>query len=136
MYEPENYRCQDPGCAVHWGSQGAPKAPAPPRPPADSIPEVRGGFSEVYSTKHEKLLLRMEHIERMDTIRKAFNRNRLHGAQAPMTTSDLVNACLDFVFQHRIPFHKLAEASDLPRFLAENVYRDAVSRWRQYNELF
>ena len=139
MYAPENYLCKDPACPVHGRPEASPRPPARPAAPAAaavSVPEVRGGFSEVYSTKHEKLLLRVEHIERMDAIRKAFNKGRLHGAKAPMTTSDIVNASLDFVLQHRIPFHKLAEAAQLPGFIAEHVYRDAASRWRQWNEVF
>lgn len=148
MYAPENYACKDPACPVH-GRGGAvtrlepPAEPAPaPTPPPlrpagpESVPEVRGGFSEVYSTKHEKLLLRVEHIERMDAIRKAFNKSRLHGAQAPMTTSDLVNAALDFIFEHRIPFPALRNAGDLPAFLTEHIYRDMLSRWRQWTERF
>lgn len=114
----------------------APKAPAPKSAPPESVPEVRAGFSELYSNKHEKLLLRVEHIERMDAIRKAFNRNRLHAAEPPMTTSDIVNASLDFIFQHRIAFAVLKSANDLPKFLAEQVYRDVFSRWRQWTEAF
>lgn len=150
MYSPDNYACKDPACPVHGRGSlvsrrteppSAPKAalnppPARPAAPADTVPEVRGGFSEVYSTKHEKLLLRVEHIERMDAIRRAFNKGRLHAAKAPLTTCDIVNACLDFVFQHRIAFPALKDAHDLPKFIAEQVYRDALSRWRQWNEAF
>lgn len=139
-YSPENYLCKDPACPAHGRGQAAPPRPlappAQPETPAESIPEARGGFSEVYSNKHEKILLRIEHVERMDAIRKAFNAGRLHSQQPPMTTSDIVNACLDFAFQHRIPFSALKRADDLPKFIAESVYRDVVSRWRQWNEVF
>jgi len=114
----------------------APKPAAPATKSVEPVPEVRRGFSELYSNKHEKLLLRVEHVERMDEIRKAFNKARLHPAEPPMTTSDLVNASLDFVFQHRIAFAALKSADDLPKFLAEQVYRDVLSRWRQWTESF
>lgn len=139
MYSPDNYACKDPACPVHGRGGAVPRRPEPPaRPeaPAESVPEVRGGFSEVYSTKHEKLLLRVEHVERMDAIRRAFNKGRLHGAKAPLTTSDIVNAALDFMFEHRLAFSALKDVHDLPKFIAEQVYRDVLSRWRQWNEVF
>lgn len=139
-YSPENYLCKDPACPAHGrGQVAAPPSAAPlalPEAEAGSIPEVRGGFSEVYSNKHEKILLRVEHIERMDAIRRAFNKSRLHPAKSPMTTSDIVNASLDFVFEHRVPYHALRDVQGLPNFIAEHIYRDAVSRWRQWNEAF
>ena len=134
-YAPENYRCEDPACQAHGRAQAASKS-APSTAATQPVPEVRGGFSEVYSNKHEKILLRVEHIERMDAVRKAFNDNRLHPAAAPLSTSDIVNACLDFVFQHRIAFAALKSAQDLPKFIAEQTYRDVLSRWRQWTEAF
>lgn len=139
-YSPENYLCTDPACPAHGRSPVAPPRPpapfAPPEASDESLPEVRGGFSEVYSNKHEKILLRVDHVAKMDAIRKAFNAGRLHAEQPPMTTSDIVNACLDFVLQHRIAFAALKRAEELPKFIAESVYRDVVSRWRQWNEVF
>lgn len=148
MYWPENYECKDPGCPVHGRRDAArrepPRAPSAPEPrpkaativPRESIPEPHGRFSEVYSNKHEKLLLRVEHIERLDAIRKAFNSSRVHSSKAPLTTSDIVNACLDFVLQHRIPFQQLAAAEAIRDLIAEAVCREIVSRWMQYNEAF
>lgn len=112
------------------------KTPAQPQTPTESIPEVRRSFPEVYSNKHEKILLRVEHIEIMDAIRSAFNMSRLHEGKAPLTTSDIVNSCLDFVFEHRIAFAALKDAHDLPKFIAEHIYQEVLSRWRQWNEVF
>lgn len=106
------------------------------QPDVGSIPESRPGYSEIYSNKHERLLLRSDHIARMDAIRKSFNESRIHPGQRALTTSDIVTSALDFAMQHRIPFYELAEADDLPRFMAEHIYRDVLSRWRQWNELF
>lgn len=132
-YALENYSCEDAACPVHRPQT---KRPAPP--PADdaSIPEARGGYSDVYSSKHEKLLLRLDHIDRMDAIRRTFNKSRLHEGKAPMTTSDIVNACLDFVFEQRVPFHELKDASELAELIGNQVYRHAVYRWQQFNERF
>ncbi len=102
----------------------------------DAIPEPARSFSELYSNKHEKLLLRADHIDRMDAIRRNFNKQRIHEGRRSLTSSDIVNACLDFVFEHPIPFHRLADADTLRELIAEHVYRDVVSRWRQWNEVF
>lgn len=102
----------------------------------DAIPEPARSYSELYSNKHEKLLLRADHIDRMDAIRRNFNRQRIHEGRRSLTTSDIVNACLDFVFEHPIPFHRLADADTLRELIAEHVYRDVISRWRQWNEVF
>lgn len=102
----------------------------------DAIPEPARSYSELYSNKHEKLLLRTDHIDRMDAIRRNFNKQRIHEGRRLLTTSDIVNAALDFVFEHPIPFHRLADAEALRELIAEHVYRDVVSRWRQWTERF
>lgn len=102
----------------------------------DAIPEPASFYSELYSTKHEKLLLRTDHIDRMDAIRRHFNAQRIHPDRARLTTSDIVNAALDFVFEHPIPFHRLADTDALRELIAEHVYRDVISRWRQWTERF
>lgn len=104
--------------------------------PDGAIPEPTRHYSDLYSNKHQKLLLRSDHIEMMDAIRRRFNKSRLHAERRSLTTSDIVNACLDFVMEHRIPFDRLANADDLPELIGESVYRSAVSRWRQFNEVF
>ena len=93
-------------------------------------------YSEVYSTKHETILLRLDHVERMDDIRRDFNRRKVHTGQRSLTTSDLVNGCLDFVFEHSLPFQQLMSADEVRPFVADHVRRDVVSRWKQWNEVF
>lgn len=101
-----------------------------------AMPEPGRFYSELYSNKHEKLLLRADHVDRMDAIRRNFNKQRIHEGRRALTTSDIVNAALDFVFEHPIPFHRLADAEALRELIAEHVYRDVVSRWRQWTERF
>lgn len=102
----------------------------------DAIPEPARAYSELYSNKHEKLVLRADHIARMDAIRQNFNKQRLHAGRRSLTTSDIVNACLDFVFEHPVPFHRVTHADAVRELIAEHVYRDVISRWRQYYERF
>ena len=120
--------------------------PAPPTPemlrllrkPASrgEVPEARVRYSEVYSSTHEKLLLRAEHIEKMDAVRKAFNKRRVHGGQRSLTSSDLVNACLDFAFEHPVPFDQLKDADQVLALLRRSIYLSAIRRWQEFNEAF
>ncbi|MBI5631626.1 MAG: hypothetical protein HY921_12175 [Elusimicrobia bacterium] len=102
----------------------------------DDIPESRGGYAEIYSTKHQRVLLRVDHITKMDAIRKGFNASRLHPGQRSLTTSDIVNGVLDFAFEHRIPFYELQDADGLKDLISKSVYRSVLSRWKQFNEAF
>ncbi len=127
---PESYDPETLGCV--------PVAEAPMKPAVreDSIPESRGEYAEIYSTKHERILLRVDHITKMDSIRKTFNGGRMHPGQRALTTSDIVNAALDFAFEHRIPFFELNEADGIKELISKSVYRSVLSRWRQFNETF
>lgn len=102
----------------------------------EEVPAAKVRFSDVYSNAHQKILLRTDHIERMDAVRKAFNKRRAHQAKRSLTTSDLVNACLDFVFEHPIPFDRLDDAEGVRGLLRCSVYLSAVRRWREFNESF
>lgn len=132
-YAPENYSCRDEACPVH---RPRAKRPAPPAATDESIPESRGEYAEVYSTKHERILLRVDHITKMDAIRKSFNSSRIHPGKRALTTSDIVNAVLDFAFEHRIPFFELQDTDGLKEMISKSVYRSVLSRWRQFNEQF
>ena len=108
----------------------------PKRATLGAVPEARVRYSEVYSNAHQKILLRTDHVEKMDAVRKTFNKERVHGGQRSMTTSDLVNACLDFVFEHPIPFETLTSAEEVVGLVRRAVYLSAISRWRQWTETF
>ena len=141
-YAPENYRCEDPACQAHGRTR--PQLVPRPRPRTEpqalaaeeSIPESRGEYAEVYSSKHERILLRVDHITKMDAIRRGFNASRLYAGQRALTTSDIVNAVLDFAFEHRVPYSELQAADELKELISKSVYRSVLSRWRQFNERF
>lgn len=62
---------------------------------------VRGrDYSNLYSNRHEKVLMRVEHIERIKDLQRRHAMRVLHEHQGSLTASDVVNASLDFVFEH------------------------------------
>lgn len=117
---------------------GIPKEIPLPEALRKQIEAVSESFSDdpsLYSTKHEKLLLKVEHIERMDSIRHAFNSNEFRKPKRKLTTSDIVNAALDFVLDHAT-FHNLGSADDVSKHVASQIYKTTVSRHKQFNEIF
>jgi hypothetical protein len=133
MYYSENLRC---GQLLQEHRALKAETPATLAVPDESIPASRGEYAEVYSTKHERILLRVDHITKMDAIRRSFNSARPHPGKRALTTSDIVNAALDFTFEHRIPLFELQEADGLKELISKSIYRSVLSRWRQFNETF
>ena len=138
MYYPENLRYVygERSQLVQEQHELRDEGPARLTVPDESIPASRGEYAEIYSTKHDRILLRVDHITKMDAIRKSFNRGRTHPGKRALTTSDIVNAALDFTFEHRIPLFELEEADGLKELISKSIYRSVLSRWRQFNETF
>lgn len=90
--------------------------------------EFRHEYSRIYSNKHERLVLRLEHIERMDALLKhhAFERAQEGGGGEPLSISDIVNACLDFVFERPIDFRGIGDPGCLRDLIAEEVCAQLV----------
>lgn len=109
--------------------------PAPPRAELD-FPGPTRRYADVFSNKHEKLLLRVEHVERLENIRNWFNTSRRHPEQPALMVADIVNACLDFAFDHPIPFQRLGGREEIGALVAKHLSQSVVARWRQFNEVF
>ena len=53
-----------------------------------------------------------------------------------MTTSDFINACLDFIFPHPgFSFNLLECKGGLSQLIADHIFKAALSHWRQFNEV-
>ncbi|MFH2201787.1 MAG: hypothetical protein ABIJ96_01595 [Elusimicrobiota bacterium] len=50
--------------------------------------------------------------------------------------SDVMNACLDFVFSHKLCFKELPDADSARDIVAKEIYRRAFFRFVQYYEIF
>lgn len=119
------------------------KAERPSLPPAPT-PQLRVGenarfvpwrvreFKEVYAPSKEKpVILKHEHAEKIDAIRRDYNRRRMHKSREPMTTSDVINAFLDFIFSHPgIPFDAVEDKEALAQTVCDHVH--ATARRHRY----
>lgn len=88
-----------------------------------SAGERRRDYSNLYSNRHEKLLMRVEHIDRIKAIQRQHAAQALHEHRGSLTVSDVVNSSLDFVLEHVEEGLRFEEDSDLRDSIAEGVYR-------------
>ncbi len=105
--------------------------------PATATWRVKKFDDVFYGFKGRPIVLRMEHVQEIDRIRKEFNSGRLHGGRDALTSTDVVNSCVDAIFSHPgIPFHLLRDSGDLAQLICDHIHKTAVSYWRRFNEIF
>lgn len=81
-------------------------------------------YSELYSNRHDRFVLRDEHVAELKRVMKDFNRAR-ERLFPPLTMSDIVNAALDFAFEHPVALARLGKPEEYRDALAREVYRKA-----------
>lgn len=94
--------------------------------------EFRRDYSHIYTNKHEKLVLRVEHIERMKTLIQLRDLQREHEGGKAISISDVVNACLDFVFEHPVDLRQLRDPAQLHALIAEEVCASVARDMRSH----
>jgi CBS domain-containing protein len=83
--------------------------------------EFRREYSRIYSNKHEKLVLRLEHIEQMKAMVKQHASKRGQEGGEPLSMSDIVNSCLDFIFESPIDLCGVGNPENLRDIVAAEV---------------
>ena len=81
-------------------------------------------YSELYSNRHDRFVLRDEHVVELKRVMKDYNRAR-ERRFPPLTMSDVVNAALDFAFEHPVALARLGKPEEYRDALAREVYRKA-----------
>lgn len=129
-----------------------PELPAPPMPPAapsaraaaalraavvpPTSPALHFAFKREYSnffTNHEqKFVLREEHAAELKRLVAEHKRGR-DVSTDPMTLSDIVNACLDFAFEHSEAFHARVNPGQLRESLARAVLKKAFVQFLEHD---
>ncbi|MDE2491544.1 MAG: hypothetical protein KGM24_11900 [Elusimicrobia bacterium] len=105
----------------------APRSTPPGGKPA-TVPlfrfDFRREYGGIYTNRHDRFLLREEHVAELKRLSAEFNRDRVYLAP-PLSMSDVVNAALDFVFEHPVALVRLNRAGEFRDALAREVYRKA-----------
>ena len=110
--------------------------PAQPRPSAPALFRFpfRKRYEGLYSNKHERLVLRVEHIEEMRRLVNEHNRE-CPGRGGPLSVSDIVNAALDFALEHPVAYQYSVDPDQLRETLAKEVYRRAFLHFARHEML-
>ena len=90
-------------------------------------------YEGIYTNRHERFVLRDEHVAELKRIMKEFNRERPRFLPA-LSASDVINAALDFAFEHPLALARLGKPEEYRDALAREVYRKAYFHFA-FNDL-
>jgi len=113
--------------------------PLPPSSPAKPavVPLFRFDFKRryegIFTNRHDRFVLRDEHVAELKRVMKDYNRERPRMMPA-LSASDIINAALDFAFEHPGALARLGQPEDYRDALAREVYRKAYFHFA-FNDL-
>ena len=87
--------------------------------------EFQKHYSRLYTNRHDKFVLREEHVLELKRIVKEHQRDRL-GRGEPLSVSDIINVALDFAFEHPSAFHPRVNPDCLRETLGAAVVRKVI----------
>ena len=92
--------------------------PLPPREEAKPVvvPLFRFDFKRyyegIYTNRHDRFVLRDEHVTELKRVMKDYNRERPRLMPA-LSASDIINAALDFAFEHPVALARLGKPEEI-----------------------
>ena len=86
--------------------------------------EFQREYAHIYTNRHERFVLRDEHVAELKRLVNEHYRDRAPGCAA-LSMSDIVNSALDFVLEHPKAFHSGANPDNLRDSIAREVYAKA-----------
>lgn len=119
-----------------------PLPPLKPSPPSSSpkpivVPlfcfDFKRRYESLYTNRHDKFVLREEHVAELKRVIADYNRERPKLTPA-LSASDVVNAALDFAFEHPVALARLGKPGEYRDALAREVYRKAYFHFA-FNDL-
>ena len=110
-----------------------PQSESRPSAPANALFRFifRKGYSGIYSNRHDKFVLREEHIAELKRLMKEHN-GEYPGRTEAVSMSDIVNAALDFALEHPMAFQYRSNSSNLRDALAREIYRRAFLHFMRH----
>ena len=86
--------------------------------------EFKRRYGGLYTNRHDRFVLREEHVAELKRVTAEYN--KAHERRIPaLSMSDVVNAALDFVFEHPVALARLQNPNDFRDDLAKEIYRKA-----------
>jgi hypothetical protein len=91
-------------------------------------------YEGLYTNRHEKFVLRDEHIAELKRL--VIEHNKDHAARVgALSMSDVINASLDFTLEHPLAFRYITQTQDLRESLSREVYRRAFLHFMHHEML-
>ena len=90
-------------------------------------------YEGLYTNRHDRFVLRDEHVAELKRISNESSRERPRLTPS-LSPSDIVNAALDFAFEHPIAMARLGRPDEFRDALAREVYRKAYFHFA-FNDL-
>ena len=86
--------------------------------------KFKKGVTDLYTNRHDRFMLREDHVAELNRVVKDYNAAR-EGHTPALLPSDVVNAALDFAFEHPVALARLKRPGEYRDALAREVYRKA-----------
>lgn len=90
-------------------------------------------YDALYTNRHDRFVLREEHVTELKRVITDYNRERPVLTPA-LSASDVINAALDFAFEHPVALARLGRPEEYRDALAREVYRKAYFHFA-FNDL-
>ena len=97
--------------------------------------EFQRQYGGLFHNKDCKFVLREEHIANLKRLAAEFNEHRFPDTP-PLSASDIVNACLDLMFEHPLDLKGMRDPDAVRQVIAKEVYRKAFTRFQDSYEMF
>lgn len=81
-------------------------------------------YEGLFTNRHDRFVLRDEHVAELKRVMADYNRERPRLTPA-LSASDIINAALDFAFEHPVALARLGKPEEYRDALAREVYRKA-----------
>ena len=91
-------------------------------------------YSGLYSTQHERFVLREEHIAELKRLIKE-HKAESTGRTEPLSMSSILNSALDLAFEHPLAFHSCVNPEHLREVLGREVLRKALLHFARHEML-
>ncbi|TBR21429.1 hypothetical protein EPO15_10305 [bacterium] len=112
-----------------------PPAPSEAKPP--KLPfrfQFKKDYDSIYIVQGQKFVLREEHLAELRRLVTEFNRHNPNRT-TPLSMSDIINACLDFAFEHTLNLRTLTSTEEVRHVIAKEVYRKAFFQFLHHYEM-
>ncbi len=86
--------------------------------------EFKRRYGGLYTNRHERFVLREEHVAELKRVTAEYNKARERRVPV-LSMSDVVNAALDFAFEHPVALARLGNPEEFRDGLAKEIMRKA-----------